>query len=117
MSETVFESIFGSMYDTDRESRIFGDAFCGPERLEAWEWTLVAKYPKDPEDGDGQDVEVYVSAGPARFFKIVALEGLNSIGGNLQGFSLATGSGCGEWAANTAKMISEGMLGLPAEEG
>lgn len=105
---------FASMYEADdRDQAIFGDAYIGPKEFDYGDWHLVAKYPKE-EGGDGQDVEVYESRMPARFFKVVAKASPNSIGKMAEGFSLSTGSGdeMGKWAVETAKKISDGMIGL-----
>jgi hypothetical protein len=72
---------------------------------------LVAFYPKEI-GGDGQDVEVYCSAWPARFYMVKALEGVNSIGKALPEWTLGTGSSMADTAALLAEKISEGMLAL-----
>lgn len=72
---------------------------------------LVAIFDAD-EDGDGQTVEIYCIACPARFYHVKALAGRNSIGDMQPAFTLITGSGCLEWAVKTAKLIAEGMIGI-----
>ena len=76
------------------------------------EWTLIAKFPKHPKDGDGQDVRVYCSSLPAEFFLIEALETPNSVNELNKGFSLSTGSGQAKLIADMAQAISTGMLAL-----
>lgn len=74
------------------------------------EETLIATFPKDPPDGDGQPVEVYCSAWPAEFFEIRALEAPNSTGKPQKAFKITTGSGMSELAKKIAQAIAEGML-------
>lgn len=90
----------------------FGDNWCGPDTLNHAERTLVARYKAD-EESDGQDVEVYCIAMPSEFYHIEALEGQNSVGETMLGFTLNTGSGHGvaEQVAGIAESISQGMLG------
>lgn len=95
------------------ERRVFGKNWCGPEdSFKPWEETLVARY---PGEGDGQPVDVYCTAGPARFFTIKALEGKNSVGEVKKPWSLGTGSSEGELAAKIALAISRNMLDLNRE--
>jgi len=79
-------------------------------RVEHGKLTLIAKYPKNPADGDGQSVEVYCYAAPAEFFTIKALGDKNSYSENKTVFTLETGSGMAYLSAQIAQAISEGML-------
>lgn len=99
---------------TQFNKMVFGDHFCGSERLEHATETLIAQYPKDPPDGDGQSVEVWCEACPARFYRLVVAAEPNSLGKPQKAFSLQTGSGdkCAKLAAAMAEAISIGMLGL-----
>ncbi len=104
--------MFESLYITEpRISQIFGEYWCGPPRLVHAAKTLVARYPSKA-GGDGQDVEVYCTAMPATFYRVLALATLNSIGESQPSYSLSTGSSEGLLAASIARAISSGMLGL-----
>ena len=72
--------------------------------------TLIATFPKDPPDGDGQPVEVYCTALPAEFFTIRALEASDGVGSTLKAFEISTGSGMAELTRVIAQAITEGML-------
>lgn len=74
------------------------------------EETLIAQFPKDPPDGDGQPVEVYCSSCPAEFFEIRALEAPNSMNKSQKPFKITTGSGMSRLAREIAQGIAEGML-------
>lgn len=80
-------------------------------------WEVERIYPKAFEDG--QEARVLVRRTPAKFFRIEAVPGVDSLGRPRQGFVL--GTGCGEasrdLAHRVAKAVSEGMLGLHAEGG
>lgn len=118
MSETKRTPVdpFDFLYDSREDAKTaFRDHWCGPEKFEHGKDTLVAKYDKHPEDGDGQAVEVYCCAMPARFYRLRILAGPNSIGEVRPGFSVGTGSGQERLAAAIAKAISEGMLGFYPE--
>ncbi len=93
------------------EIAAFGEAWIGPERYETHKETLIARY-ESPDDEDGQTVEIYCIAMPARFYTIRALEGPNSIGERQAAFEFRTGSSMAQLAADMGKAISEGMLGL-----
>lgn len=70
-----------------------------------------------PEGEDGQTTKVYVRSCPAKFYTIVAEEGVTSTGEKIPGFVLATGSGnemC-DLAKRIAKAASEGMIGIEIE--
>jgi len=106
--------LFRALYNTtDRDREPFGDHWCGPDRLTR-EGCLVALY--EAEDGsDGQTVEVYCSALPARFHELWVKAGKGYEGVEQKPYTLTTGSGMGRWAAMTAKAISEGMVSLESE--
>ena len=76
-------------------------------------WELLKHVPKE-EGGDGQDVNVYVCAMPARFYKVEALPGSNSVGGPVQGFVLSTGSGSEmeRLALEIAEAAAGGMIAM-----
>ena len=95
----------------DNELNAFAEHWCGPRLYETHKETLVAKYLSDNDD-DGQTVEVYCTAAPARFYKIKVLEGKDSIGRALPARELITGSGEAQLAADIALAISIGMLGI-----
>ena len=90
------------------EIEAFGPAWCGPEQYDHAVEVLVAKY---KGEGDGQDVDVYCTALPARFYRIEALPGTNTVGEPVLPASLSTGSGMAQLAAKMAEAFSEGMLG------
>jgi hypothetical protein len=105
------------LYDTDQEREAFGEHFCGPERLPHGEEVLVAKYPKTPPDGDGQSVEVYCLAMPARFYVLRVAPEPNGFGKAQQGCTVSTGSSMRELAHLMAAAFSTGMLGVDVIEG
>jgi hypothetical protein len=100
------------MYDPYPEERaVFGTHWCHVGNYNHAEEELIAFYPKEI-GGDGQDVEVYCSAWPARFYVVKALEGVNSVGKLMPAWTLGTGSSMADTAALLAEKISEGMLAL-----
>jgi hypothetical protein len=105
---------FHSLYDlSERDIEIFGDHLVDKHiHLEHAKETLIAKYPKQPSDGDGQDVEVYSVAFPAKLYIIKALKGVTSVNRNKRGFSLETSFGESKLSSKIAEAISTGMLGL-----
>ncbi len=108
--------IFDRLYKTNTgDIAIFGDHWRGPDTLTR-DWTLVARY-EAPENSDGLTAEVDCAAMPARFYRLRVLQGPNSCGEQQDGFCLSTGSGAevGRWTALTAKLVSEGMVGLSRE--
>ena len=109
---TPFHVLY-SMLNRDYGGKDFwGDKWCGPAVLPHAAEVLIARFPKDPDDGDGQEVEVYCSAYPARFYRLNVLPGPNSIGERHIGYGLSTGSSEHELAHRMAVAISQGMLGL-----
>lgn len=112
MSDDVFPSLFGSMYQPyGKERSVFGEHWCGPEQYQHMEYALCASY-KAVEGGDGQDVDVYCCAMPARFYTIVGKPGVNSVGEPVPAWEFGTGSSAAQLAADMAKAASEGMLGF-----
>jgi hypothetical protein len=99
----------------ERERAAFGKHWIGPLRYPHCEEVAIALFRKHPEDGDGQDVHVYCSAMPARFYTLRAMDSTNSIGEPVKDFCLSTGSGQLQLVADMAKAISEGMLGIESE--
>jgi len=73
---------------------------------------LVAELEKMPLDGDGRKVRVYETRLPARFYRIVAGPGVNSVGDPQAGFEFSTGSGCEELVVQLVDAIRSGMLVL-----
>ncbi len=103
--------MFDSLYTPYAEERkAFGSHWCGPDRYEYGDWTLCAQYAKDPADGDGQNVDVYCSACPARFYKIVARPTPNSCNEPQEGFILRFGTGSERLVAQIAHEIARGMI-------
>jgi hypothetical protein len=101
------------MYKTDEMKKALGDSFCGPNILPHGQEVRIAIFAEDSEN-DGNGVELYCCAMPAKFYTVKALDGKNSLGKDIKGFSLNTGSSELDWAVTTAKMINEGMLGCSA---
>ncbi len=85
------------------EIAAFGEHGCFPARYEHGKEVLVAVYEPEP-DSDGITVRVYAEAWPARFYMVRVLEGTP------EEWSLNTGSGMAEFAAQLAEHISTGML-------
>jgi hypothetical protein len=107
--------MFEQLYDVKpEESEVFGLNWCGSTKFEKHTPMLIAKFTKD-KDSDGQDVEVYCSAAPARFFTIKALDSTNSVNEINKGFTLETGSGMAVLTKQIAEAISSGMLGIYTE--
>lgn len=101
-----------SLYEPYQEEKeAFGDKWCGPKMYPNWDWVLIAKFPKE-DGGDGQSVNVFGCAGPARFYKLEVVSEPNSCGESQDAFEVTTGSGVSALAAQMAKAISGGMLGF-----
>ena len=77
--------------------------------------TLLKHFDKSPADGDGQPVDVFVTAMPAKFYTIKAYASKNSGGDPVLPFTFGTGSGMEKLALAIAKAASEGMIGLEAD--
>lgn len=105
-TNALMDQAFGHLYEVDGTDRIpFGKHWCGPPRFEHGEDALVATY--DPTSNDGQKVEVYCYAPPARGYVIKALPS-----GNQRGFKLSTGTGAGHLVATIAEAIASATLGF-----
>ena len=89
----------------------FKENWCGPENIPDNHNTLVAKYPK-PDGSDGQSVNVFCYATPARFYELVVEEGIDSEGKMQPGYRINTGSSQAKLAAMIAESIADGMLGF-----
>lgn len=115
MSEPYPFQFMYSLYAPDaRDRSIFGERYDPPGEFRHGEAHRVAAYPKDPEDGDGQPVEVYETRLPARFYELRALPSTNSVGEPKPGWTLSTGSGdeMGELVAALAVAVTQGMVGV-----
>jgi hypothetical protein len=102
-----------------REKSILGNLhYVGPSQFNHGEWHTIAKIEKDPEDGDGQSVEIQECRMPARFFRLNVLAGNDSMGDPKAGYEVTTGSGykVGLLVVSLAKQISKGMIGFEASE-
>jgi hypothetical protein len=77
-------------------------------------WIEMMRFPKHPVDGDGQSCAIDRCELPAAFYRLRALPDTNSVGEPIPPFCLATGSGteARDWALQTARMISRGLVGL-----
>ena len=94
----------------DEELTAFNRQWCGPDKYETHKETLVARY---EAQGDGQPVEIYCTAMPARFYTLKALAGKDSVGEPIAPFEFGTGSGIemARLVAQMGKAIAAGMLG------
>lgn len=115
----IFEGLYRP-YAEERE--IFGRRWCGPEMYEHTRPVLVAVYEKDPHDGDGQRVEVWASAFPARFYEARVQAETNGVGKGRPAYTISTGSGLkmARLIAALAEAVTQGMIGfkeLAEEEG
>jgi len=83
-----------------------------PERFNHAKEYLVAHYPKDPPDGDGQSCDIYELRMPARFYRLVVHPDPDSIGRPGLPVQISTGSGpeMRNLLASLAEGISEGMI-------
>lgn len=97
----------------DSERKIFGSNWLGPVAFESHKKTLVAKYTKDT-GSDGQEVEIYCTAAPSRFYQMKVLPCTGSIDEMKKGFNMSTVSGVemAELLVCMAKSIQDGMLTL-----
>ena len=96
---------------TEEDKAMFGKHWIGPDRFEHFIETMVAQYKKD-EGSDGQTAHVFCIACPARFYKIKAFAGKNSIGEEQGGYEVSMGSGTERLAATIAENIMTGMMGF-----
>jgi len=96
------------LYKVTKEKELFGEAYCFEGKaMPQNEWTHIATYQEDCDGTLGPLVKVWCLALPSRFYRLNVF----SLGDD-PAYSLATGSGMGKWAAETAKQISEGMVAL-----
>jgi hypothetical protein len=106
----LVDKMLSSFYIIEPEEKeVFGDHWCGPDKYKYGEDTLIAKYPVT-ENTDGQSVEIYCCALPARFYKLHVLESLNSLDKIQPAYTISTGSSAWNIAALIAKNITNGML-------
>ncbi len=75
-------------------------------------WTCIKKFPKI--SNDGQPAEVHEDRMPARFYRVIAVAGHNSVGEAKPAWALETGSGSKmhDLALAIAEAIAAGMIGL-----
>jgi len=85
------------------ETREWGSLWCGPDVLPHGEPTLIARLPAEDEDGD--DVEVFCTAMPARFYRVDSIRRDRPTPRCLE-----MGSGMAEYARATAFHLARGML-------
>ena len=90
-------------------ARLLGDNYMPEKEFNHYEDVKIATLLSDNDD-DGQDVIIYESRAPARFFKIKALDTPNSVGDIQKGFTLSTGSDVDQLAYDIAIAIHTGML-------
>ena len=100
---------FAFLYSTRKDRAVFGKNWCGPDVLDHYKASVCARY---KGYGDGMDVEVVIEAAPARFYKIIAKSGVNSVGHPTNGFTLSTGTIDAELVVGMAEAIAEGCLVL-----
>ncbi len=104
--------IFRSLYEAKAsEADAFAQYWCGPQVFQPHEKTLVALYPKYPNDGDGMDVRVYCTASPARHYYLHALPGEDGLGGELPGYQLST-SNPADFVAALALLTCRGLVAV-----
>lgn len=100
------------------DRRAFGERWCcGVDEFPHGQDVLVARYPKTHEDG--QPVDVYVCALPARFYQLEVPASADSGGQSRPGYRIETGSGnhCQVMVAMIAEALAGGMLSVvPAWE-
>lgn len=96
------------------EKAIFGNLWQGGDKFRHWEETLIVKLPKATPDGNGQEVEIYCTAAPARFYTVKALPTPNSCNQMSNGYEISTSSGdnMARLALELAQWISQGMIGV-----
>lgn len=71
--------------------------------------TIAASY--SAQNSDGRDVEVFVTAMPARFYRIEVAPRDDK-----PGYSITTGSGCADLVRQIAEAIAGGMLGFEQKD-
>ena len=73
----------------------------------------MAEYRKR-EGSDGQNVKVFCTAGPARFYELEVEAGDNSMKEPQKAYCVSTGNGQAKMAAMIAEAIKDGILGFDA---
>lgn len=109
--------MFEGFYKPDaRDREIFGDIYNPPAEFVHGQYHQIAEL--SCGDGDGQNVTIYESRLPARFFKVEAHARPDYAYANKPAFALTTGSGeeMGRLTLSIAKAIAEGMLGIELPE-
>jgi hypothetical protein len=101
-----FEELY-KPYDSEKQA--FRENWIGPEAYKHMEEALIAKYEPRP---DGQPVEVYCTACPARFYTLKVAPYPNSLGKPEKGYEITTGSSMAKFAAELAGLIANGMIGF-----
>ncbi len=100
------------LYDvTAREATQFqGNSRITPnDHLQHGAPTIAASY--NANNSDGHDVEVFVTAMPARFYRVgVAPRG------DKPGYTITTGSSCSDLVRKIAEAIADGMLGFEPKD-
>lgn len=71
--------------------------------------TIAASY--TAQNSDGHDVDVFVTAMPARFYRIEVAPR-----GGKPGYAISTGSGCADLVAKMAAAIADGMIGFEPKD-
>ena len=71
--------------------------------------TIAASY--TAQNSDGHDVEVFVTAMPARFYRIEVAPR-----GDKPGYTISTGSGCADLVSKMAEAIADGMIGFTPKD-
>lgn len=71
--------------------------------------TIAASY--TAQNSDGHDVEVFVTAMPARFYRIEVTPR-----GDKPGYTISTGSGCADLVAKMAAAIADGMISFAPKD-
>lgn len=95
----------------DQDIHMLGSDYRPPKEFESGMWYQVGVISKTP-GSDGYDVTIQECRMPARFFQVCVQATENSVGQTRPGFTLCTGSGEGELAAQLAQLFSIGMLAL-----
>ena len=115
--DVMSDKLFGKLYDLSiDEVAPFGFNYIPSNKRYVYgEWRLIAQYPSLPES-DGQSVDVYCCAMPARFYRLIVKKEPNSTGDIKEAYRVKTGSGAHKLTAKLAKAISWGMLSFEKEE-
>ena len=91
----------------ESEKAVFGSSWCGPDKFNRTDRPLIANYPKEI-DSDGQSVEIYCSAGPARSYEVKVLDDKDN---HKKGSVIKFGAGVGgKLAVQIAEAIQDGLI-------